>query len=315
MKLLLLIFFVALVSPAVFVTSILYGGITGETFKNALNDATVYQHADSFLTASNGDTEELTALLKNRFTSDYLQLKTEEAIDASFDYVTGVNDASPSVSFRELKTDITKSNPELLTSLEGLSKELETTMQSDEFTDSESFSAENTDTQMAEVNAMLTLAKGDFTIDLRQYLEGVRSGYKVLRIFHPLLILLLTLSLLGIALLAKPLSSKFRWVGVTLLVSGIVGFISVLSNGFIMTFLSEMTIKSSTGLASFTLPVILQLFKEISSVYGSFQTSASTGMLIIGLIMLIASFVIKSDLRTVKKTLPITSKVTKGNRR
>ena len=108
----------------------LYGGFSSVSLKQELRTAQVYPKIQTYISSLTMDETEqpakqFSSVIKQRFTSLYIQQKTEELVDTSGNWITNASSTIPTISFKELKDDITTQYPELLPSLQEMQKELE----------------------------------------------------------------------------------------------------------------------------------------------------------------------------------------------
>ena len=127
MKDILLIFFTLLSPLAVFLTMIAFMPHLNTTIKEQLVKAHAYEKVSeqmSTLTADDADSAAINSILQHILTPEYLQGKTETTIDMSYNWIVGTTTIPPVLSFKDIKEDIVRQNPQLLTTIEELSKEV-----------------------------------------------------------------------------------------------------------------------------------------------------------------------------------------------
>ncbi len=308
MKLLTLLFFTFTLPLVIFLTVLLYGPLTPVSIKSELNNASVYEKLSQTLAdISSNDSEntELAGIITSRFTSEYIKIKTEGVIDDTSNWITGKSTTPPMLSFKELKEDIVKENPQLLTQLTDMADEMKN--ESAAYADS----SENTDETMNQQADMMNvstsisqLVNSDFSFNLEKELNGIKNGYATTRIVHPILIVLLFGSILLLGVLSSSWPARLRWIGSTLISSSVVGFgiLFVATHG-ILALTTALSDQSNEFVRLFS-PIILHITTSFVSSYSLYEKSVSIVLLVIGIACIIGSTVIKPTSILPVKELP-----------
>jgi hypothetical protein len=300
MKLLILLFITFTTPLVIFLGTVLYGGLSNDVLKEELSKAQVYSQLGDYLQKTAADpsaNEGLTAIFTNRFTTPYIQTKIETAIDDSYFYITGKTTTPPVISFHELKSDIMTTNPELLTSLDEMTQEME------------KMQAENPDQSAGDELLMLKdLSKHDFSFPIGERLAGMRKSYTVIRVLLPLLILLLAGSLVLLWFMNTSMAARLRWIGASLLGAGIAGLIAMFMNTALIESLRQLLLENSNELVAIYSPLGMNLITNMVERYARFQGMASLSLLLSGVICIVGMFVMKDQKVGAKKTAVVKKK-------
>jgi hypothetical protein len=295
MKVFALLFFAVFTPVVVFLSAVLFGGISNSVVKDSLAEAKVYQRVSELISNSEGDDAESEAMMKiveKRLTPEYLQDKIENTIDVSLDWITGKTSTPPTVSFKEIKEDITSKNPELLKTLEKLPEEMK---------DQEGQSEEDAKQMQKNMESFQSLVKSDFSLKLDSNLQGFKNFYGGIKIVLPILILLLIGSLALIKLASPSWNSFFKWLGATFLISGLMGFGVIFLSSTILTNVTQWTSGLSIELANIVAPIVLEIIKNFLGVYKNYQTWVSMGLIILGALSFAKVMVTKNTVASPKK--------------
>jgi hypothetical protein len=284
MKLLLLLYFACTLPIVVLLTTVLYGGVSTTVLKKELARARIYNTFSTYISeftiedADDETSEQITQIIKNRFTPTYVQTKAERALDDTHAWMLGKTISSPVISFKEVKEDILAKNPELLTSLESMAEEINSESNNDEMSSlkkaSEGFSS---------------IAKSDFSINLGDKLTGLKSGYAALRIIHPVLVVLMLGSLILQSLLSSSALSRLKWLGATLMVAGIIGFASIISNTLLTKTIANIISSNTDQYIAMFSPIGLAIIQYFVSTYMQYQGFISIALLVAAAISFIGS--------------------------
>lgn len=272
MRILALIFFATTVPVFLFLTTILYAGISDSDIKEALATNNAYSRLsdvvqDFTIEDSTPETDQILSIVKERLTSSYLQGKTERAVDSSYQWITKSSDTAPTISFSEIKEDVIKKNPELLTFLD----------QQPTSQDSEQINK-----MQIEFN---NFVKSDFTVNLDTYLGGVKNTYSLLRIIHPVIGLLLFASLAIIVFQNKMWDQRLKWLGATFGITGVIGFVLVGLSTITFNTLAAFALNTSHELVVVAGPIILSIASKFNDQYINLLASSSVGMFLLGAIL------------------------------
>jgi hypothetical protein len=282
MKLLLLIFFATTLPVVIFLTALLYGGISNTVLKSELATSNVYDGLSKQLTAF--DTEDATSreidgILKNRLTASYLQEKTELLIDDSYNWITGKSTAPPTISFREIKEDILAQNPDILEELQKMKSEMQPSNTSWTNEYHEPYNAEFADN----TNVFTGLVQSDFSAPIGQQLEGIKTAYNGLRLVHPVLIILLVLSLILLFVLNQTFSSRLRWIGASFIAGAIVGGVTIIFNSFTLAAMTNALVGNTNEMVSIFSPIVINMVTYFNTHYVNYQKVISGLLFLIGI--------------------------------
>lgn len=304
MKVFILLLFVFTFPLVVLLSSILYGGFSKSIFKDELSKSGVYTQIDSYVQQLSFEEDDqmsaqFTDVLKNRFTADYIQTKTEETLDISTDWITGVSPTAPSVFFKEIKEDILSQYPQLLPELEQLANEAKQQAASDEWSGKE---GQQTMDMMQGLDSISTLAKSDFSIELGTYLAPIKSTYVFLRIILPVLIILMVLYVGLLLWTTHPWSTRLTWIGATCMVSGIWGFIILFMNSYLVYLMTSTISANANDVLSIFSPVLFTLTNAFVQIYAQYLGMASIVALLIATGCFGAAAIINREPPKIKNT-------------
>ena len=307
MKLLLLIFFVLTTPFAVLLVTIFYGPITVQTIKETLSKESVYAKTtdlitDGFISNENEESKELETIIREYITPTYIQSKAELAIDDSRDWIVGETSIPPVISFVDLKERVLEKNPELLKSFEEMSADLE---KNDSIPLEESTVAEESEQIEMEPQAkemqqgIQSFMQSDFSIKLEPYLLGVKSFYSLGKITIYILLAFLSGAILFLSVLCQSWSSRFKWIGGTLFITGIYGFAIVFLNTGIVSFFTSIISSWDNSFVQTFGPVLLQIMKLFIGVQSNYLLLTSVTFLIFSSV-----FFILAQLKREKVLIP-----------
>lgn len=285
MKLFALIYLVLATPVAVFLYTIFYGGINNTVLKNELARSKTYSAIADFaatIKPEDSDTseDEILSVIKEHVTQSYVKEKTEELIDVSYNWVTGTTNTPPVISFKDIKDEIMAKNPELLSSLEDISKEAQAAGPSSDLSGDEQ-------AQMKQATQGISdLVKSDFTFSLEKQLSAVKSAYATLRILFFATLILLAVSILIIVLRANDLKSKMRWLAAAFAVAGVWGFIIIALNVGITNVLTQLTTSTSNEAANIALPIVVAVVGKFVSTFTTNQGILSIALILFGAVFL-----------------------------
>ncbi len=285
MRVIVLLFFIFTVPVVIFLTTILYTSDLNTVLKTELARNNVYGQISSQLAnLDNQDAQSIVvnSFLQSTFTPQYIQAKTETTIDSSFDWIRGKSTTPPVLSFKDIKDKIFSQNPQLLATIEDLAKEMKN--QPIPQDSSQDGTVQNQpDAQAAKsIDTLTSLAKSDFTIKLDQYLAGVKNFYNILRILQPILAGLSLLYLVLLFVLSKTWPSRLKWIGITFILSGVLGFGVVLFDSYLLNTLTRFVSINSNQAIKIVSPIVIQIIKHFVDTYINYQTTANIVFLIIG---------------------------------
>jgi hypothetical protein len=297
MKLVLLFFFAITTPFFIFLTEVLYGGTNPAVLKSGLVETSVYSDISEFLINAepegeqNDSTSEISKLVYNRFTPQYIQIKTEKLIDDSHVWITQ-DGPSPVLSFSDIKDDLLISNPEFESQFNQIAEVSDQQSLQGEINAEESLNEyAGAPEAQKEINSIAALAQNNFTVPVGEYFSGIKNFYSIMKIIHPLVAVLLGLSLFTLIKINNSWHERFRWIGGTFITTAIFGFGMVLFNYLAVQHLMEVTSSNAENFLSAFAPIMLQLMNLFMKVYGNFQNIISTTMLILGIIFLVLGFI------------------------
>jgi hypothetical protein len=303
-KVLAVLFFVFITPLVVFLTTILYGGISPSIINKELANAEVYQKISELINSAEVDEEskQFMEFFSNRLTPKYLQNKTEGAIEDSFNFVSGKSSIPPIVSFKELKDDIMATNPKLLASLEKIPEEIQKEQKQ---ADGAELASDKSSAEISQsMESLNNLIKSDFTIKLDQYLMGLKNSYSVMKIVHPVLIVLLMGSIILLKLFSPSLHSFLKWAGVAFIVSGLLGFGIIFLSSIGLNAATNFAAENSNAALSIIAPIIFGILKNFLGVYKNYQTGASIGLLVLGALSIAGVALTKSQVAVSQSPKP-----------
>ena len=299
MRVILALFFIATFPIVTFIASILYGGVTPQILKDGLTKAQIYdrlpeQIANSLKDPENSEddnTATFFSVIQNKFSGTYLQSKTENLIDNVDLWVKDKSDIPPSLSFPEIKEELTLNNPELLATLtEGLEEMKKQAVQDQSQNDS-----------LEQGNAMQEFIDNDFSMSLEESLKPLKDGYNNLTIAFPVIIILSLLSIGGIVLLSHGTFSKLKWTGIVLIIASINGFVWAISASIFASLLTQILLSQDNQIIRLISPVILNITSTFVTQLKSYQSITSILSIALGIILLILTFAIPKNQVIVKK--------------
>lgn len=296
MKGILLLLFVFLSPLAVFLTMIVFLPHLNTTIKEELVKTHAYEKVSeqlSTLTADDADSAAINSILQRVLTPEYLQTKAETTIDSSYDWIVGTSSTPPVISFKDIKEDIVRQNPQLLTTIEELSKQVKDA-QIAAPADAADMSNPDTQQQDAEmtksIDQMAALAKSDFTFPLDKQLLGLKSFYTSVHIWQPILIILLLGILFLIGILSHSWKARARWIGVTLLFSAAFGYGFITLTSTITHFVTQLLGKATDTLMTTVSPIVLQVLTNLATAYTQYQTTVCIVSVCLGALCILTSF-------------------------
>jgi hypothetical protein len=304
MKFVILLFFVLVTPFFVFLMTLFYGGVSAETLKDSLGKGALYSNLSQFITensqSEDKELKQLSSFVTDRFTPSYIQQKTELAIDDSYDWITGNSTIAPVVSFSEFKDDLIDKNPQLLNELESMSAELKESAQNAEMTTVEEDMPGDEmaiDQQFADAaTSFASVVKQDFSLKLEPYLGGIKRFYGFAKILIPLTLLSMIGSLVLLTFFNPDWKSRFKWMGWTLMISGILGLSLVIFNNLVINIVTSFANSEEKGIMGIFGPVFIQVIKSVLEANNNFQLI--TG---ITLLVMAAGFFVGSSLSKEQK--------------
>lgn len=296
MKLTLLFLFAITTPFFIFLSEVLYGGTKPADLKTGLAESTVYKNISEFLintepvAEQDATSAEISTLIYNRFTPQYIQVKTEKLIDDSHAWITKDGPA-PILSFNDIKKDLITAHPEFQSQIEQAAFASEQDSQKD-FNAEESLNEFAGDpTVQGELDSLTVLAQNDFSVPVGEYFQGIKTFYGIMQILHPIIAIIL----LGIVLLLMKINeswtTRLRWFGATFITAAVLGYGMIVFNAISVKHLVDVTTSNTESFLAAFSPILLQLMHIFMNTYGNIQTLVSATMIAIGIICYIASYV------------------------
>ncbi len=308
LKTILILLFAAGFQILLFLLTFTFGSLSTTSIKKDLQTNKTYsilssqivtlidQPSDTQDTQSQAD-DLLGPFIKQQFTAEYLQQKTETFIDDTYFWMQGKTTTPPVISLKELKDNINAQNPGLFSQLQELSTQMK----------EEQKQAAAQDPTMATPPDSFDLDKfinSDFSIPVGKNLSFMKQGYQMYTTGLPIIAIALLLAILFIVLLSDGLKSKLRWAGATLLVAIPAGILPI----FLTFFLSKNSLDFfKIGDKSPLLAVVFRISDDLVKLFMTkYQVIEITGLifLLIGAIALlvIANFVSSPQIITKQKS-------------
>jgi hypothetical protein len=294
-----------------------FGGFSPDLLKQNLKDSNTYNSISETISTLKLDEESNTGessqkmanlfgpFIKKQFTPTYLQKKSESLIDDTYLWMQDKSKTPPVLSFSEIKTSIVSQNPQILTELKNLSKQLKE--------EQKNISTDDGEMDVETKKSMQELSKldldkfldSDFSIPVGEKLEDVKKLYKVFKFALPIFIILEVIILGVILLLSSPLSSKVRWLGITFLITALFGIIPLITAFFLdKTSLSLLGADTSNPITKSFITLGDSFLKLYAAKYLSIQLVTTVGLFITGVALEITSKFINHSptvLKTPKK--------------
>ncbi len=264
MRVLALLFFLALTPVVIILATISYGGVSTQAIKEELDESNLYKKIEF-----------------PPLTPEYIKTKAEKAVDDSALWVSGKTKTEPVINFRDIKDEFIASNPELQEAL----KEME------EMPTNEAPEEEFGQTEGANPHEfMKTLSKNDFSFPLKDSLSGLKFGHALISVLLPVLSVLMILCLLAIYLMSPDYKSKFRWIGITFLLSAIGGLIVFFVFQFIVGVVLKILVDNSNEVVGIFYPIIERVALLFLDKNKQFQTLFSFSAGVFGVVCFVSSF-------------------------
>ncbi len=268
MRLLALLFFITTAPFVILLATISYGGISTTTIKNELSQSGLYKKIDF-----------------PPITSGYIKGKVDRAIDDSAYWITGKTENVPTISFKDIKEEFLAKNPDIQESFDDFSE-----------IPSEVDSSDGNSTLEGNPQEFIkTLQENDFSYPLGDALAGLRLGHTIVSILLPALSILMVLSIIVIIIRSPDNKSRFRWVGITFLLSAIGGFILFHIAQFASVGLFTVLSKDASGMVAIILPIIERVAMLFIARQGEIQTLFSFAVGVFGVVCFASSFAFQGD--------------------
>jgi hypothetical protein len=312
------VFNCVLFSPLIFIVLTLHSSpISTNVIKEQLITNQVYEKASAAIQkqvdvmeedAEYGDTIFLISpIIKKEITETYIQNKSETLL-ADIDVWIHKNGPPPVVSFKDLKDTLIAKNSSTITQIQDAVREMESQQevlkqaaidegQEGEGSEVPSFSFKEFDTFLA----------SDWVVPVGANIRWMKTLVSAFRIIEIILLVCYTISFLCILLLSHTITSKLRWISVTVFlialwnIPGI--FLALGSSVFISTYVSEHV----KGIP-FALPFVQTLLAPMASVYVKMTTQAVIISCIGSVGVFILSFFVRQKDPIVSKTIRSTSR-------
>ncbi len=286
MKFVAAFFFIGVFPIIVFLVAVLHGGLTPNTLKKSLSESNVYTTLPNLLRQSadeGGDdsTNQFMSVIQEKFGASYIKSKTEKLIDDTDLWVRGKTDASPVVSFSEIKDQLTSSNPELLNMMKQGMQDMKAQAQ-------ESGEALPVNNQAQE------FFDNGMTVKIGDSLKFVKDGYRIATIALPILFILAALSLIVIIAMSPNSKSRFKWLGIVLIISAFYGFIWVFTGNLFFAIVKAFVASESNQAFKMIAPIFMKIVDAFYSHYKLYQMQSGMAFLIGGVVLFIVS-VLQND--------------------
>lgn len=289
-------FFIALLFAVffplfIFLTTILYTPDITSLLKSDLVKNNVYHQLSNQLgTINTSDVNSafLGQFIQNKFTSDYLQQKIEKAINDSDDWITGKSQIPPVISFKDVRDDLNTQYPQFIPTIEQAAEQMKQE-------ESQNPQLQQNSQTANELILIDNLAKSDFTIPLSKYLVGLKDFYTIVRIMQPLIGILLVLGLVLQFTLNKIWRLRFKWIGITLMLGSIWGYLLTYTTGILLSTATKYLVTNTNHAVQLASPIALQLINHYVAAYSSYQKPASIALFIAALGCFIGVFVTKNN--------------------
>jgi hypothetical protein len=298
MKLLIALFFILFFPLFIFLTTILSTPDITPLIKTDLIKTNMYSNMSNQLSKLDiGDSNSalVNQFIQNRFTASYIQQKVEKAMDSSDAWIRGKTTKPPVISFTDVIDELTTQYPQLLPSIEQAASEMKQKEEQNPALQQNPQATKNLD-------MIASLAKSNFTIPLNKYLIGLKNFYKTIRILQPILALLLILCVILLGTMNKNWPQRLKWIGFTMLLASIWGFILAYSNDALVSLLAKYATTISNHTMQIAFPIIFQIIKQYVDAFTAYQKVASIISLAGAVICFVFSVVIRNS--TVLQTKP-----------
>ena len=270
MRVLALLFFFFTTPLVIFLATIAYGGISTKVIKEEVSKSGLYKKLEF-----------------PPLTPAYVKAKVEKAVDDSALWITGKSKEEPVISFRDLKDKFLAQNPEMQDTF----SEMENMPEADESMDS--FGQE----EEADPQAfMKDLAKNDFTYPLKDVLSGLKFVNLIISVLLPVLVILMVLSILLIVHKSPDAKSKFRWVGITFLLSALGGFITFLGFQLIVRAALGLITQNANEAIYMVYPIVERIALLFVTRNGEIQILFSFAIGVFGVVCFASSFAFGKEL-------------------
>jgi uncharacterized membrane protein len=267
MRFLALLFFLATAPLVIFLAALSYGGVSTDIIKTELAKSGLYKKIDF-----------------PPVTPDYARAKVNKAIDDSALWITGKTNDAPIVSFKDIKDEFLAKNPDIQDSIVEMSNMPEAEASEGDY-------AQGEDPQ----EIMKSIAKNDFSYPLKDALSGLKMGHSVLSVMLPVLLILMIISVIVIILKSPDNKSRFRWLGVTFLLSAVGSYLLFLVFEFIAATALAAAIQNSNGIFTLVIPIIESVAMLFLARHGDFQIFYSFAIGVFGVVCLASSFAFQKD--------------------
>jgi hypothetical protein len=299
MKILITLFFTFCFPVFIFLTTVLYTSDITPLLKSDLVKNNLYSHLSSQLGTINTGSDSSALLgqfIKNKFTANYLQQKVEKAMNDSDDWVTGKSQTPPVISFTDVRDDLNAQYPQLLPAVEQAAEQMKQE-------EKQNPQLQQNPQAANDLNMIDYLAKSDFTVPLNSYLISFKNSYTTIRILQPALGILLILFLILQCTINKMWPLRLKWIGITLLISSVWGFLLAYGNGVVIAVLTKYLATNTNHAVQIAMPVALQLINHYVTADSSYQKTASITGMIIAAGCFIGVFVTQKNSNVQKKSV------------
>lgn len=294
MKFFISILFIITAPLFILLTALLYTPNINGDLKIALVSAGVYRRISdniAHLGTDNTDWQPLYEYVIRTFTPDYIQKKTETALDTTTDWISGKTDTPPVLSFADIKQDLMTHNPMLLTNIETVLQQDSIQITNEHTTDNQLAKQQALSLQI--LSQLKSFLRSDFTIRLEKPLAGLRQSYRLVHILQPILLLLLCLYLFLFYYLNITWTARFVWVGMTLLVTGVTGLLIVYGANILINGIVTLILDNAGQTLLIISPFITMAVKLYITKYSYIQSFANISCIISATIFIVAALSVK----------------------
>lgn len=316
MKILAALFVIFTTPFIVFFATIIYNGNFHTNIKQELSKTNLYENlttnlkttfTDSELSTGSSEPSDITSVIQNRLTKEYIQEKTETFIDDTSNWLQNKSTTPPVISFKEIKEDLIAQNPGMIEEMNKAIEDMKKQQQSDPAAPEENM---NADIALAgnELTSMQSLMESDFSIPVGENITGLKQAYQVLQIALPILAILVLLCIIALLFLNSTVSSRLRWITGTFTISALSGFLVIFFYSSLALFISNLMLGYSNEWMTTITPIITTLLTIFGEQFKQNQTITSIALLSVAALCFILMFIIKPKPLQVLKKQPVVKK-------
>jgi hypothetical protein len=326
LKVFLLLFFSSLVPLFIFLLTLRSSRINGPYLKSQFSKTNLYEKLASELETFIDDNQEngskddpmhlIGPFLKQEVTASYIKIKLETLIDDTDTWIRNTSAKEPVLSLSDLRDKLVLKHANIISQIEELQESVKSQKPEIEKIAKESGDPE----QQAQLDKiadfdLASFLKKDMTFPLGQYLTPIRllSFWSSTGLF--VLGVLLVSVLLVIYLTSDNDTLKYRWVGVTLILSSLFSVVPVLAFSAVTAFILPGVLIDNS-IPEFLLPLFQIFITPLTDNFTWIGAVVLGSLFIIGFVCLILPLFFNKAAPVAKKTIPILKKpATKRNKR